>query len=213
MLLIATLLVCSTKADINIDNKKQAVQILKHYSASKYISADIEKTDEKVTLGTKSINKGVIKYSSGKFFLQLQADKKTELYFKNGKLTLVDYPDQDFDKDGVRKITHITQKTPAFLKSLINLFSNSKDFFKQFKLTDSTHVGDEITLRLKPTTENLKDFELKLNVKSKTIESILFSDELSTVTSIKFSNADFKSIIPKAIFEFKVLKTDQEVTQ
>ncbi len=207
------MLVCSTKADINADNKKQAVTILKHYSASKFISATIEKTDEKLTLGTKNVNKGIIKYSLGKFFLQLQADKKTELFFKNGKLTLVDYPDQDFDKGGVRKITHITEKAPAFLKSLINLFSNSKDFFKQFKLTDSSHVGDEIILKLKPIAENLKDFELKLNTKSKTIEAIHFSDELSTVTTIKFSNVDFKSVIPKSDFEFKVLKTDQEVTQ
>lgn len=201
------------KADKNSDNKKVATEVIDRYGKSKFVTADIEKIDEKTTLGTKTINKGTLKYSTGKFYLVLQSDKKTEIYYKSQHLTLVDYPDTDFDKNGVRKVTHVVNNGPAFLKSLVNLFSNSKNFFQQFKILSSTREGEIVTLELKPSVPSLKDFKLVIDSKLKNVKSISFTDDVNTHTTVQFTNLDLKTIIPKSTFEFKANKTDQEVTR
>ena len=202
-----------SKVDKNSENKKKAVEIINHYSKAKFITADIKKIDEKSVLGTKTVSQGLIKYSSGKFYLLLQSEKKTEIFFKRRNLILVDYPDLDFDKEGVRKITHIKDQAPAFLKSLIDLFSNSKNFFDQFKIIDTSLKEDILTLDLKPKLKGLKDLNLELNIRDKTIQTIHFIDDIKTATTIEFSHVDLKTIIPKATFEFKSQKSDQEATQ
>lgn len=210
-----SLIAVATKSDKEIqqENKKVATAILDLYSNAKYITVDVEKQDEKLTLGTKSINKGIMKYSAGKFYLLLNSDKKTELFFKDQKLTLVDHPDQDFDKDGIRKVTVITKKTPIFLQSLVNLFSNSKTFFNEFKITKSEQKGDLLVLDLKPKMENLKNFKLELNVPQKKIVSIVFVDDVNTMTSILFKDLSLKKKIAKSTFEYKAKASDQVVTQ
>ena len=201
------------KPEKTANPKKQAMVVMEHFSKAKNISAHIEKIDEKPTLGSKTTSAGMLKYSGGKFYLQLNADQKTELYFKDRRLTLVDYPDLELDKNGVRKVTHVLGKTPAFLNSLINLFSNSKSFFKQFKIIDTSLVNGLLTLDLKPSLPNLKKFKIELNTTNKTIDKIEFTDDVNTQTTIKLSEFDLEEIIPKETFEFKVLKSDQEVTQ
>ncbi len=194
-------------------NKKTAVSILDLYSSAKYITVGVEKSDEKLTLGTKTINKGIMKYSGGSFYLVLNSDKKTELFFKNQKLTLVDYPDTDFDKDGIRKVTIITKKTPAFLTGLINLFSDSKTFFNEFKIKGSEQSGDVLVLSLEPKMENLRNFKLHLDVKQKKIVSIVFVDDVDTMTSILFNDVNLKQKISKSTFEYKAQSSDQVVNQ
>ena len=201
------------KPEKEVSHKKQAVLIMERFSKAKNISAHIEKIDEKPTLGSKTTSAGVLKYSGGKFYLQLNAEQKTELYFKNEKLTLVDYPDLELDKNGVRKVTHVSGKTPAFLNSLINLFSNSKSFFKQFKILDTSLDNGLLTLNLKPSLPNLKKFKIELSTANKTIDKIEFTDDVDTQTTIKLSEFDLEKAIPKVTFDFKVLKSDQEVTQ
>ena len=193
--------------------KKAAVEILQKYANASNITVAIEKQDEKMALGTKTISEGTIKYSAGKIYLVLNSDKKTELYFKNGKLTLVDYPDVDFDKDGIRKVTVVAKKTPAFLKSLINLFSDPKIFFSEFTIVESSISGDSLTLVLKPKSEDLKEFKLILDNQQKTIESVSFVDDVSTKTSIRFKNLNLKRKISKSTFEYKPQASDQVVTQ
>ena len=193
--------------------KTTALEVLQKYANAKHITVDIEKQDEKLTIGTKTISKGIIKYASEKIYLLLNSDKKTELYFKNGKLTLVDYPDEDFDKNGIRKVTIITKKTPAFLKSLIHLFSNPKTFFNEFKITESNLKNDILTLKLKPNSDDLKKFELTLDTKRKTIESLSFVDDVDTKTSIFFKELNLKSKISKMTFEYKSKSSDQVVAQ
>ena len=57
--------------------KKAAVEILQKYANASNITVAIEKQDEKMALGTKTISEGTIKYSAGKIYLVLNSDKKT----------------------------------------------------------------------------------------------------------------------------------------
>ena len=196
-----------------LENRKIASGILDKYSNAKFITVSVEKNDEKLTLGSKSSSEGVIKYASGKFYLSLNSDKKTELYFKDQKLTLVDYPDQDFDKDGIRKVTIISKNTPAFLQSLVHLFSDSKKFFNEFEIISADVSKDILTLNLKPKMNALKQFKIDLNVKTKTIVAIKFVDDVETQTTITFKKFDLKRKISKSAFEYKIQASDQVVTQ
>ena len=207
-----TMMGVAAPSDINIKNKKIAADILDAYSRAKFISAQIDKIDEKLTLGTRATGQGTIKYGTGRFFLSLSSDKKTELYFKDNKLTVVDYPDQDFDKNGVRKVI-VSKSAPVFLQSLMDLFSNSKKFFREFSVVDTTHKDGVLTLQLKPKSKNLKSFKLVMNSKSRTIESVSFTDDVETQTTIIFKSVDLKKKISKSTFEYKIQKTDQVVTQ
>ena len=195
------------------EHKKMAVETLQKYAAAPSISSDLEKIDNKLTLGTKTVNKGILNYSGGKLYLKLEADKKTEMFFKDNKITLVDYPDQDFDKNGARKVTTITKEKPAFIQSLINLFSNSSKFFNEFKIKDSSLKDNTLVLTLEPTIKALKNFILTINTKDKVINSVEFTDDVDTQTTINFKNLDLKKKLPKSTFEFKSLKTDQEMRQ
>jgi outer membrane lipoprotein-sorting protein len=197
----------------NKEHKRLAIETLEKYASAKTISADLEKLDHKLTLGTKTTNKGTINYSAGKVYLKLESDKKTELFFKDNKITLVDYPDQDFDKSGPRKVTTITKDKPAFLQSLINLFSNSGKFFSEFKIKDSNLSGDQLVLNLEPTIKTLKNFVLTINTKAKTIDSVQFTDDVETQTTITFKNLQLNKKLPKGTFDFKSLKSDQEMHQ
>ena len=194
-------------------HKKLAIEVLQRYANSKHITSDIEKLDHKLTIGTKTVNKGSVQFSSGKVYLKLQADKKTELFFKEGKITLVDYPDEDFDKNGPRKVTIITKDKPAFLQSLVNLFSNANKFFNEFKITKSVLKDDILTLDLSSNIKNIKNFKLVINTKNKEISSLEFTDDVQTQTTINFKNLDLKKKIDKSTFEYKGLKTDQEIRQ
>ncbi len=205
--------VAKAPAGTQLENRKIAVGILDKYSSAKFITVAVEKNDEKLTLGSKSTSEGIIKYASGKFYLSLNSDKKTELYFKDQKLTLVDYPDQDFDKDGIRKVTVISKNTPAFLQSLVHLFSDSKKFFNEFEIISADVTENILTLNLKPKMASLKDFKIDLNIKTKTILAIKFVDDVETQTTITFKKFDLKRKISKSTFEYKIQASDQVVTQ
>lgn len=219
LFLLNTLFLCPPAIATNehvidhVKSKKLSTEILDKYSAAKFITAAIEKKDEKLTLGTTSSSSGVIKYSLGKFYLILESDKKTELFFKDHKLTLVDYPDQDFDKEGKRKVTIMSNNIPPFLQSLSNLFSSSKAFFKEFEITESALKDGVLHLKLSPRQGNLKDFKIEMNIKDKILTSVSFIDDVQTQTTILFKDLKLNKKIPKNTFEYKILKSDQVVTQ
>lgn len=196
-----------------LENKKIVNDILKKYSSAQFISADLIKEDNKKALGTKTISKGLINYSSEQIYILLNSDKKTEFFYKKNKITFVEYPDADFDKNGSRKVTYLKNDSQYFINSLVNIFSNPNKFFKEFKAESSDANSDLLTLNLKPNIKNLKKFSITVNTSVKEIKNISFIDDVENETIISFSKTDFKTKILPKVFEFKSLKTDQEIRQ
>ena len=186
---------------------------LSRYAKATSIQTEIKKTDEKVILGTKSQAAGVLKFQKNKIFISQEGEKKVEFYYANKVLTLVEYPDADFDPKGPRKITTIKKAIPPMVTSLLNLFSNPKAFVKDFAILSEKTENQIYTAELKPNLKNLKNLRLKINTAKNEISELEFVDDVDTKTTISFSNVKLNSKLDKKVFQFTKLKTDEEMVE
>lgn len=186
---------------------------LQKYSKAKTLQTDIVKTDEKVILGTKTETTGSLLLEKNKIYISQNGEKKTDFYYNNNVLTLVEFPDEDFAKDGSRKVTTLKKSIPPFVKSLLNLFSNPKNFNKDFKTISETQKDGETVVELKPAMKNLKNFSLKINSKENEITELTFVDDVDTRTTIKFSKIVLNNKFKKNTFLYTRLKTDEVITE
>jgi outer membrane lipoprotein-sorting protein len=187
---------------------------LDKYSKAKTLQTEMEKTDEKIVLGTKSESKGSMLLEKNKIFISQDGEKKVEFYYNNKSLTLVEFPDADFGKDGKRKVTTMKKNIPPFVKSLLDLFSNPKNFNRDFKVESETQKDNEVTVQLKPVAiKNFKNFSLKLDAKKKQITELSFVDDVDTRTTIKFSNLKLNNKFKKDTFTYARKETDEVMTE
>jgi len=186
---------------------------LQKYSKASTLQTDIFKTDEKIILGTKSEATGSLMLEKNKIFISQNGEKKVDFYYNNNTLTLVEFPDADFGKDGARKVTTLKKSVPPFVKSLLNLFSNPKGFNKDFKTISETKKDNEVVVELKPAMKNLKNFTLKINAKENEITELVFVDDVDTRTTIKFTKIILNKKIKKDAFLYTRLKTDEVITE
>lgn len=194
--------------------KSLLLKTLNKYSTKEAIVLDIERLDDKVALGTTASSKGVLKYSKNKLYIELNADTKSELFYKNKKVTLVEYPDKDFDENGNRKVTILTKNSPAVVSSFINLFSNPKKFIQDFKITSTDKIEKEaIKINFKPKNSSIEHLGLVLNIKTQTVEKVEFIDDVKTKTEINVVKTTFQKHLPNKTFDYKQEKTDQVHTE
>jgi hypothetical protein len=186
---------------------------LQKYSKASTLQTEIFKTDEKIVLGTKSEATGALMLEKNKIYISQTGEKKVDFYYNNNTLTLVEYPDADFGKDGARKVTTLKKSVPPFVKSLLNLFSNPKSFNKDFKTISETKKDNEVVVELKPSMKNLKNFTLKINAKENEITELVFVDDVDTRTTIKFAKIVLNKKIKKDAFLYTRLKTDEVITE
>lgn len=205
--LIATLLVYS-KAFATAEFSK----VLSKYTNAKNVEVQVKKTDEKMALGTKSSSEGVLKFSKNRIFITLNGEKKIEFFYNSNTIWLVEYPDLDFDKDGKRKVTVLKKNTPALMSGLINLFSNQKKFLKEFSVISEKKEGNNLIVDFKPNQKNLKTFTLVIGLKDRTINQVIFTDDVDTKTTLELDKLKINRKINASDFQYKKLKTD-EVTQ
>lgn len=187
--------------------------ILEKYSKAKSLQFDIKKTDEKMTLGTKSEIDGVLKYQKGQIYLIQRGEKKVEVFYANKTLTLVEHPDVDFNPDGKRKVTVLKKNTSPLIKSLLGLFSNPKNFVKTFPVKEQKEQNGVLTLGLNSKLQNIKNLTLKINSKDSELKELSFIDEVDTKTTLNFLNVKYNTKIDGADFRYKIQKTDEVVTQ
>lgn len=191
----------------------QLTKILEKYSKSSSVQVQVKKIDEKLTLGSKSTSQGILKHADGKIYLVLENDRKTEFFYNNKKITLVEYPDQDFDKDGNRKVTILSKTKSPIIDGLLRLFSNTKSFLREFKFISEKTEDDSLIVELKPPQKNLKKFSLILNLKEKLIDSIILVDDVDTKTTLELSELKLNHKISQNTFEFKPMKSDEVIPE
>ncbi|MBC7421017.1 MAG: outer membrane lipoprotein carrier protein LolA [Bdellovibrio sp.] len=191
----------------------QLTKILEKYSKSSALEVQIKKIDEKITLGSKSTSQGTMKYAAGKIYLILEGDVKTEFFYKDKKITLVEHPDQDFDKEGKRKVTILSKNKPVLIEGLLKLFSNTKSFLKEFKVISEKEEDGSLIVSLEPPQKNLKSFSLVINKKEKRIDSIIFVDDVDTKTTLELSNFKPNKKNPQSTFEFEPKPSDEVIPE
>lgn len=213
-----------TRADssvkkVIIEPSKKATQVsvlqkaLEQYAQASSFQAHIKKTDEKVILGTKSESQGTLNYQSKKIHISLNGEKKVEFFFANQTVTLVEYPDADFNPNGPRKVTVLKKSIPPFLDSLLNLFSNPKNFHKAFAVVSEKKDKDFATVELKPEQKTIKSLTLKINLKNNLLSEVVFVDDVETKTTIEMTETVLNKKFDKNEFIFTKLKTDEEMKE
>ena len=184
-------------------------KILSKYTSAINVEVNLKKTDEKMTLGTKSVSEGTLKFAKDKIYIILNGEKKVEFFYNNNSIWLVEYPDLDFDKDGKRKVTVLKKTTPALMSGLINLFSNQKKFLKEFKVLSEKKEGDDLIVDFKPAQKNLKSFTLIIGQSDRTINKVIFTDDVDTKTTLELDKLKLNKKMSAGNFQFKKLKTDE----
>ncbi len=186
--------------------------ILSKYTSAQNVEVNLKKTDEKLTLGTKSVSEGLLKFAKDKIYISLQGDKKIEFFYQKNIIWLVEYPDQDFEKDGHRKVAIFKKTSPVLMSGIINLFSNQKKFLKEFKVLSEKKDNDILKVEFKPSQKNLKTLTLVISLKERTINQVIFVDDVDTKTTLELDKLKLNKKMSSAVFEFKELKSD-EVTK
>lgn len=186
---------------------------LEKYAKAPSIQFDIKKIEEKVALGTKSEVSGQLKYQKNKIYILQQGDKKTEIFYSNRQLTLVEHPDSDFGDSAKRKVTRIKKNIHPMVKNLLSLFSNPKNFTKEFKVEKITQDGEFEVIDLKPSDRTIKSLQLKVKKSDLTLQELSFVDDVNTKTKMLFSNFKTNGKISSGDFIFKVQKTDEVMSE
>lgn len=198
---------------------KDLQKVLEKYSNALSIQADIKKTDEKIILGSTSESQGVFKFQKDKIYILQNNDKKTEVFYMNKILTLVEYPDVDFAatsdlKNGSkRKVTILKKAAPPLIKNLLNFFSSPKNFNNEFSMVSEKLVGDFQNIELKSNQKNIKNLNLRINTKNLELVELSFVDDVSTRTTLLFSNQKLNSKMNKGEFQYKQLTTDEVINE
>lgn len=189
----------------------KALQLaLEKYSRSSTIQFDIKKIDEKITLRSEST--GVLKFHKNKIYIMQNGDKKTEVFYVDNVLTLVEYPDADFGPNGNRKVTILKNTPSPLIKSLSSLFSDPKSFTKEYLVISEKIVDGLLVLELKPKQKSIKNLVLKIKPADHSLIELSFIDDVETKTTLLFSNVKLNSKMSKADFQYRPLKTDEVMT-
>lgn len=186
---------------------------LEKYSKATSLKFDIKKIDEKIVLGTKTESQGVLKYKKNKLYILQNGDKKIEMFYLNKTLTLVEYPDADFGAAEKRKVTVIKNTGPPLITSLLNLFSDPKEFNKQFFTVSEKTLNGVFTAELKPKLKNIKNLSLKINEKTLELIELSFIDDVETKTTLHFQNSKHNTKMQSSEFQYKLFKTDEVMIQ
>ena len=188
-------------------------KVLNKYAKAKSVAVEIKKTDEKMILGTKSETPGTLKFQKNKIFISQAGERKVEFYYSDKVLTLVEYPDADFEKNGRRKVTTMRKTIPPLVNSLLNLFSDPKTFKKEFKVINEKTTGEIYEADLKPAQKNMKSFKIKINTKENNVSEISFVDDVDTKTTIEFLSLKLNSKMAKKDFQYTKLSSDEELSE
>lgn len=209
LFIVSGLIVTSTA----LAKKNSLQQVIEKHAKAQNLSYEIKKIDEKIMLGTKSQSTGIIVFEKNKIYIEQNAEKKSQIYYKDKILKLVENPDPDFDKDGKRKVTIIKKNIPPLVRSLVSLFSSPKNFGKEFSVISEKYADGAYKIELKSLKSNVNTLQLTYDSKSWTLKELFYQDDVNNKTTIIFSNYKANAKIDKSIFHFKELASDEVIKE
>ena len=190
-------------------------KVLEKYSKAKSIQTEIKKTEDKPTAVAPTVLTGEMKVQKNKIHISLNGDAKTEFFYVEKSLILVEYPDADFAKSGAkRKVTTLKKSVPPFVNSLLGLFTDPKAFKKEFSIASQVIEKDGIRINLKPVeNEKMKSLNVLIDPDKCTLSQLSFVDDVNNSTIIEFSNTKFNGKLSKNDFQFIKQSTDEELSE
>ncbi len=189
-------------------------KVLEKYSKAKSIHTSIKKTEDKPTAMAPTVVEGEMKVQKNKIYINLNGESKTEFFYVDKSLVLVEYPDADFAKSGAkRKVTTLKKSVPPFVGSLLGLFTDPRSFKKEFSVISETLEVGGLRISLKPKNEKMKSLTVLVDPKKNTVSQLAFVDDVNNSTTIEFLNTKLNVKLSKADFQFVKQPTDEELTE
>ena len=189
-------------------------KVLEKYSKAKTIQSDIKKTEDKPTAMAPTVLNGEMKVQKNKIYISLNGDAKTEFFYVDKSLILVEYPDADFAKTGAkRKVTTLKKSVPPFVGSLLGLFTDPKSFKKEFSVVSEATEAAGTRIELKPKNEKMKSLYVIVDPKKYTVSQLIFVDDVNNSTKIEFLNTKLNGKLKKSDFQFVKQPTDEELSE
>ena len=209
LLLITDHAICKTTA-------KEETPVLLQELSSKYRKANlIEMAVEKVVksdlLGKETKYLGKIHMAEGLFRWKNQMPEESLLIFDGSTIWNVQYPTAEFP--GPLQVTKAKVSKKNRSQLLVGSLFGKEPLSKQIKIIKQSPLGHDTLFEAKPLAQDLSITAMTLIVDSekKTLKTLSYLDDVGNLTTLNFSQIQFKTKKYKSLFKYSPPK-DAQVT-
>jgi outer membrane lipoprotein carrier protein len=172
------------------------------YRQAKLVQMNLEKVVKSDLTGKENKLQGEISLSAGLFRLENKEPEKSLLVFDGKTLWNEQQPSADFG--GAVQVTKTKLGGKNKSQTLFATLLTKDPVTKYFKILKSKKDDGVTVYETESLTADLtiKFLTLKIDNKSKLVSEISYKDDIGNLTTMKFSNAQFKNSLNKKIFEY-----------
>ncbi|WII72768.1 outer membrane lipoprotein carrier protein LolA [Bdellovibrio sp. 22V] len=178
------------------------------YRAAKLVEMNVDKTVKSELLGKETKHSGKIYLASGKFRWENTTPEKSLLVFDGSTIWSEQTPPKEFGGPVQVAKGQVDKKTRSHILISSLMGANLE---KNFKIKKETKDGDLVKLDVTPLYEDLtvKSLQVVLDTKSNTMKEINYTDDIGNLTTLSFSNVEFKKKEKKSLFKYQPPKGAQ----
>lgn len=179
------------------------------YRDAKLVQMSLEKTVKSELTGKETKNQGEISLSAGMFRLENRQPEKSLLVFDGITLWNEQQPSSDFG--GSVQVTKSKLSGKGKAQTLFATLLTKDPITKYFKVLSAKKDGSQTVYETEALNSDLsiKNLTLKIDNNSKLVSEISYKDDIGNLTTMKFSNAQFKKTLDKKVFSYKPPKGAQ----
>ncbi|MFS4458863.1 LolA family protein [Bdellovibrio sp. HCB2-146] len=177
----------------------------KHYRSAKLVEMKVEKTLKSELLGKETRHSGKIFLANGKFRWENTVPEETLLVFDGSTIWSVQVPPKEFGGEPQVAKGKVDKKTKSqiLIASLLG-----EDLEKNFKVVKDDKNGN-IEVAPKGNDLTVKSLNLSIDTKKSELKELSYKDDIGNLTTIKFSDIQFKSKANNKLFQYQPPKGAQ----
>jgi outer membrane lipoprotein carrier protein len=166
------------------------------------VQMSLEKIVKSELTGKETKLQGEISLSAGLFRLENKEPEKSLLVFDGKTLWNEQQPSSDFG--GSIQVTKSKLSGKNKSQTLFATLLTKDPVTKYFKILSAKKEGSQTIYETESLTSdlNIKNLTLKIDNSSKLVSEISYKDDIGNLTTMKFSNAQFKKSMNKKIFSY-----------
>ncbi len=180
----------------------------KRYRDAALVEMNVEKLVKSELLGKQTIYQGKIFLMKGKFRWENSTPEKTLLVFDGTTIWSEQTPPKEFGGPVQVAKGKVDRKTTShvLISSLLGA-----DLEKNFKVLKNKTEGNLLLLELAPLQPDpaFKLLNVKINSSENTLQEVAYEDDIGNLTTLKFSDIQFKKKSKTQLFKYQPPKGAQ----
>jgi outer membrane lipoprotein carrier protein len=179
------------------------------YRQAKLVQMALEKTVKSELTGKEIKHQGQISLSAGLFRLENNEPEKSLLVYDGATLWNEQQPSGDFG--GSIQVTKSKNLGKNKSQTMFATLLTKEPVTKYFKILSSKKDGAQTVYETESLSAELaiRYMTLKIENSSKLVSEISYKDDIGNLTTMKFTNAQFKKEMNKKLFQYKPPKGAQ----